>query len=274
MGLIPSFLKGKTYYTKEGPGVAKNGPQKKKFILFFEQFFANFGKLIISGLFTTAFTLPIVTLGLGSVGITNISRNIYCGRHSFGVSDYMETIKKNWKQALVVGLINTIVMALLAWDIHYFGTIVKDNNDTFSSVALGMCIFIFATFAMMKYYVWVLMITFKYTIKKIYKNSFKFVFLNFPKSLFVGICSIVAYGLAFLLFWYGGSFGLAIVVALAFTVWPPLKALLIQYCVFDSIKKIIIDPYYNEHPDEDIELRKSMGFLSDDEEEPVFEDAE
>ena len=45
MGLIPSFLKGKSYYTKEGPGVSKNGPQKKKFILFFEQFMASWAYL-------------------------------------------------------------------------------------------------------------------------------------------------------------------------------------------------------------------------------------
>ena len=177
---------------------------------------------------------------------------------------------------MLVGIINTVVMVLLAFDLYYFGSILKENKDTFASVALGMCIILFATLAMMKYYVWVLMITFNYKIKTIYKNSFKFVFLNFPRSILIGICSIAAYAMAFLIFWYGETIGLAIVMILAITIWPALKALLIQYCVFDSIKKIVIDPYYEEHPDEDIELRKSMGFLSDElpEEEIVFEDPE
>ena len=35
--------------------------------------------------------------------------------------------------------------------------------------------------------------------------------------------------------------------------------MLIQFCTFHSIKKYIIDPYYEEHPDEDIEKRHDLG---------------
>jgi len=42
-------------------------------------------------------------------------------------------------------------------------------------------------------------------------------------------------------------------------IYPGFNALLIQFCTFPSIKKFIIDPYYAEHPDEDIEKRKRLG---------------
>ena len=35
--------------------------------------------------------------------------------------------------------------------------------------------------------------------------------------------------------------------------------MLIQFCTFPSIKKYIIDPYYEKHPDADIEKRHDLG---------------
>ena len=37
-------------YEKEGPGISKNAPKKKTFIVFFETFFRNFWKFIVINL--------------------------------------------------------------------------------------------------------------------------------------------------------------------------------------------------------------------------------
>ena len=42
---------------------------------------------------------------------------------------------------------------------------------------------------------------------------------------------------------------------------------------FPSIKKYIIDPYYRDHPDEDIEKRKGLG-LEVEEPKPVLPEGE
>ena len=57
--------------------------------------------------------------------------------------------------------------------------------------------------------------------------------------------------------------------------YPGFNALLIQYCTFPAIKKYIIDPYYAQHPDADIEKRQSLGLEIEDTqpEENVFADA-
>ena len=54
--------------------------------------------------------------------------------------------------------------------------------------------------------------------------------------------------------------------------FPSFRSFLIQYNVFPEVKKYIIDPYYEEHPDEDIEKRRELGLLDDDENEAVFND--
>ena len=47
---------------------------------------------------------------------------------------------------------------------------------------------------------------------------------------------------------------------------------LIQFNVFPEVKKYIIDPYYEQHPDEDVEKRRELGLLDYDEDESVFDD--
>ena len=88
-------------FEKEGPGIAKDAPKKRSFVVFFEFFFRNFWKFISVNLVYAIMSLPIFTLGLANVGITNVARSIARDKHSFGLSDYIETIKKNWKQGLI-----------------------------------------------------------------------------------------------------------------------------------------------------------------------------
>ena len=96
-------------YEKEGPGISKNAPKKKGFIVFFETFFRNFWKFIVINLVYGLISLPVLTNGLASAGLTNVTRNIARDKHSFGVSDLWDTVKKNWKQALPAGIIKLVI---------------------------------------------------------------------------------------------------------------------------------------------------------------------
>ena len=64
--------------------------------------------------------IPIITSGLANVGITNVTRNIARDKHSFMLSDFFETIKKNWKQATIVTVINTIVYLLVFFALRFY----------------------------------------------------------------------------------------------------------------------------------------------------------
>ena len=51
-------------YEKEGPGISKNAPKKKTFIVFFETFFRNFWKFITINLVYDLISVPVLTNGL------------------------------------------------------------------------------------------------------------------------------------------------------------------------------------------------------------------
>lgn len=262
-------------YNKEGPGISKDAPKKKTFIVFFETFFRNFWKFMPINLVYWGMSLPLVTNGMANVGITHIARNTARDKHSFGLSDFFETIKKNLKQSIIAGIINIIIFALLIFDVVFFFNIKGKIGVIGTGIALAMLI----TFTMINYYLWTLIITFDYTIKQAYSNSFKLVFLNFKYSflvLFVNIFLIAAcVGLLFIT-GTAWKYVLAIEFLICLFVYPAFNALLIQYCTFPSIKKFIIDPYYAQHPDADIEKRQSLGLeieaACEEEEESVFDD--
>ncbi len=245
-------------YDKEGPGVYKDGPQKKTFVVFFETFFRNFWKFIMLNVVYSLISVPIVTNGIANVGLTNVVRNTARDKHSFGLSDFFETIKKNLKQAIIAGLINTVVFAVLIFDLSFFSRL----KGTAGVVSCGVALAILITFIMMNFYLWTLIITFKYTIKQAYSVSFKLAFLNFKNSLLIFVVNILIIAANIgLLFITGKSWIIALLfeILIFITVYPAFNGLLIQFCTFPSIKKFIIDPYYKEHPDEDIEKRKSLG---------------
>ena len=107
-------------YSKPGPGVKKNGPKKKGFVVFFEIYFRKFWKLILANLLFVLVSLPLVTVGLGNAGLTYITRNFAREKHAFIAGDFFDTIKKNWKQALPVGIINLILTAVVVFDVLFF----------------------------------------------------------------------------------------------------------------------------------------------------------
>ena len=256
-------------YEKEGPGVSKDAPKKRGIFLFFEFFFRNFWKLVTNNMVYSLISLPILTNGLAEVGITNVARNIARDKHSFGLSDFFDTIKKNWKQGLIVGIINILLYALLIFDLWFFWTAVKGS---FSTVAVAATLFMLFVLTCMNYYMWTLIITFNFSIKQIFVNSFKFVIINLKMNLFCMLCQILVIGFYVGILFLMGTYwtiALSIEIMILVCTYPAFRALLIQFCTFPCIKKCIIDPYYAQHPNEDIEKRRDLGL--EVEEEPQSE---
>lgn len=261
-------------YEKEGPGIAKDAPKKRSFIVFFDMFFRNFWKFITINLVHSLICLPIVTNGLGNVGITNVARNTARDKHSFGLSDYFETIKKNWKQGLIAGIINIFITLILAYDIYFFFNM---QSGLVSTIALGIAFSLVFFFVVMNFYMWTLMITFNFSLKQIYSNSFKFVIINLKKNFLCFFLLVFCYAIYVLLLFALKNFLFVVIfleIIMLVCVHPCFRALLIQVCTFDVIKKYIIDPYYEEHPEADIEKRMNLGLIDLEQKTFINEDGE
>ncbi len=256
-------------YNKEGPGVKKNERKKKGFFAFFEIYFRNFWKLfVVSFVYSAVSVIGLgFTNGLAKAGMTHVVRSMGREKHSFLLSDFFETIKKNWKQCLVLGILNMISLALLGLDIWYFWGQVSNAKDLAIGqiIGLGVSLAILIVVTYIKYYIWTMAITFSLSIKQLLKNGFHFCFINISKNLLMSVILGLLYLAVFVLAYMGpGLMVLAIIIA--FCVIPGFKMSIVQAMTFPSIKKYIIDPYYAEHKGEDIEKRRALGLeISEDE---------
>lgn len=259
-------------YNKPGPGVDKHGPKKKSFVVFFEIYFRKFWKLIIANLLYVLVSIPVVTKGLAEAGLTYITRNFAREKHAFISSDFFDTIKKNWKQALPIGIINLIATVILVFDLYFFFV----NTQGFMSYIMLAIIFtIYIVFTFMKYYMSMMMITFKLSIKQLYKNSLIFAFAGLKQNLFISLILILCYAIGFGIVYLLNYIGIVVLLMLYIFVFPAFRSLLIQYTIFPLIKKHMIDPYYKEHPDEDKEAKRALNIEEEDPEEDelaVFQD--
>lgn len=252
---------------------ANTTQQKTSFFRFFELWFQNLWMLVPINFVHCVISMLLIPSGLAQAGIANVTRNLTRDKHSFGLSDYFDTIKANWKQSLIVGILNLLVTVLLC-----FGLLFYYNSDgIFSDIALGFLLICFVIFSFMRYYMWTIIITFDLPVSKIYKNSFLLAFVNFKSNLFVGVIELALYAAVILtVVWIPHFIVLFLGTILAVFILPGFTNLLIQFNTFPTIQKYMIDPYYEAHPDEDISLRRSLSLdvkeHTEKDQEPIFHD--
>lgn len=256
-------------FNKPGKGIEKNGPQKTRFFLFFELFFRKFWKLILTNflfvasilpfiaittiiaqlfpnsprIFLIAISIPFLAMGPASAGLTKILRNFALEQPVFLWSDYFETIKKNWKQALSVSVINTIFGCLLFIAIYFYSAA---TEGIFRYIFVGLGLFFLLCYLFMQYYLYIMVVTFKFTLKQLYKNalilSLAALFLTNLITTFFLV--IIWLGIAILFF--SGSLGFSISMLIITTIAFSLSGFIIVFNSFPHIKRLIIDPYYEE----------------------------
>ena len=296
-------------YAKEGPGVAKNAPKKRAFFAFMDIYGRKFWQLAVAGLLWTVTSLPIVTCGLADAGLTRITRSYSREKHAFLKEDFFESVKKNRRPALIVGILNLVLTLILIYNLVTLIPIMipglylflgwapeaipaARDLTTLEMIVLVVSLMGYVTFTWMKYYIPFLLITFKLKIKQIYKNAFLFAGANIKVNLLISAILIAVYGLLGLVVLVTSNtpvdyLVLTIVLVLCVSVVPAFRSFLIQYCIFPSIKKLIIDPYYEANPDADKQARRDLNLEVEEDtpaaaetpaaqtqpaEEPVFTD--
>lgn len=262
--------------SKPGPGVSKNAPQKKRFFLFWELYARKIWKLVLANLLYVLLSLPVITQGLAQAGLTFVTRNYVRQKHVFLPSDFWDTVKKNAKQALIIGIEELVIGIVLGFDLVYAwnGLMMEETLSIGALLFFAVSLFIAISFLQVRYYLYLQLITFKLSVKQIWKNSILLSIAGFKQNVIISVSLLFIYAVALLMFLAFGvlSAGLLIVAYVFF--FPAFRSFLIQFNVFPLIQKHIIDPYYQEHPDEDMDKRRDLNLADDTQtsEETVFED--
>lgn len=263
------------YYTKEGAGIYKNGPEKGPFGRFMDILGNKWRSLLLADCMYLLLCLPVLTVGLADAGLTYITRNAAREKYAYPVQDFFATVRRTWKRALPVGIINLIVWAILGFNAFFYANSLflrVDGSEApvFHWLLFGLTIVGMLVFTFMTYYIPFQVVTFDLTLKQMYKNAFMFSLHNFWTNLLVfGILAVVLAVIAVPVLFIGSVewMWVSVLAGLVFLFfYPALRSLIIQFSLFPYIRKVMIDPYYEQHPEADRKPLRALNIEVEDDE--------
>jgi len=231
-GIILSIFGGLFNYTKEGPGVSKDAPQKKRFFYFFELYFRKFWKLCLLNLIYLMACIPVVTIGPATAGATYVLRNFAREEHAYVWYHFWKAFKSNFKQSFIMGIINLIVYGLSGWVILFY--VMNIGTNDYFIVLLAIAIIFVIVYSVFNYYTYLLMVTVNLSFKAIIKNSYIFTVLGIKYNFCVFLFSTIIVALEALFF------PLTLPVVLFIGVSTPM--FISVFGVYPVVKKYCIDP--------------------------------
>jgi len=186
------------------------------------------------------FGITAITWGWQQVGATYNLRSMVRHDPVYLWSDYIYAIKRNWKQALIVGILDFAILFLLVFDFLYFYMITGSFAIDFMFFIIFAMIILYL---IMRFYIYLLLITFDLKTLKIFKNALIFSVLGVKRNI-MALLGIIAMVVINLLLIVGGlSIGLAAPVILPLFYLLGFSGFMGAYAAYPVIKKYMIDPY-------------------------------
>ncbi len=195
--------------------------------------------------------LLLFTFGPVSIGVSYILRNIVRGEPIFFLRDFWYALRKNLRQGLLVGIIDLFLCFMLVYDLIFF----SGKLDSFvNGLMFWATVFMILIYFVMRFYIYILTLTFDLKIRHIFKNALIFAFLGFKRNFLASLGIILTVVLNFYLMMLYLPIG--IILPLIITVG--LCMFMATYAAWPKIKEIMIDPYEQEDPESsDISDEKS-----------------
>lgn len=213
----------------------------------------NYVPTTVTYVFIALTALIIFTFGFVNVGTAYIMRNIVKCEPIFFMSDFFYAIRRNWKQALIYGILDCLFCVLLVYDVIFF---YYNIGAFFSNVCFYVSLLLCIVYFVMRFYIYVMMLTFDLSIFKLLKNALIFTVLGFKRNVMAIIGMVLFCLLCYGVFLTYAPLGMLLPLLLMIST----MSFMAIYAAYPKIKKVMIDPYYKDEPEEAAE------------EDPVFRD--
>lgn len=192
----------------------------------------------------------LVTFGWQNVGASYILRSMVRGEPVFLFTDYFYAVKRNLKQGFLMGLIDLAVIFLLYFDFTYFASMPSSFfNDVCYFLILAMVVLYF----FMRFYLYLMMVTFELSIKKLLKNALIFVILGFKRNIMavLGMVLIISINVLLFALFAMTPLGIAIPLILPFLYLLAVLSFTAAYAAYPVIDRYMIEPYKSQQDDEE-----------------------
>ena len=186
--------------------------------------------------------LFLITFGLTNVGTTYILRNLARGDAVFMWSDFWYAIKRNWKQGIIMGILDLLILVLLIFNIrfYFYGL----NNTFLNGIQFYIAVAMLFLWFFMRFYIYILLVTFDLKIFKIFKNALIFAIIGFKRNFMALLGLLLLVFLNFAILYYIQPLGIVLPLVLTLS----NGAFMTTYAAYFKIKEIMIDPLEADAP--------------------------
>ncbi len=185
--------------------------------------------------------LLFLTFGPVNCGCAHILRSVIRREPVFLFADFFGTIKKNWKQGLLLGIFDLLFLGIVAYDIFVF--YLNYAISFFYTVAFFFSLGVLLIYLFARMYLYMLCITFDLKTFKLIKNAVIFAFLGFKRNImaFFGQAILIIVTVTFMT----TGMLMALGVLLPFVILCGLSLYIGYYASYKVIHKYMIAPYYD-----------------------------
>ena len=200
--------------------------------------------------------LLAITWGWQNVGATYVLRGLVRGEAVFVFGDFFYGIKRNFKQGFFMGLLDFIFCFVLIVDFMFF-------NEQSGSFGLDFMYFMILAliiiYFIMRFYIYLLLVTFDLKNFKILKNALIFSILGIKRNIlaFLGIVLLVAIHVALIILFVPMGISLPLIVPIVYIM--AATSFMAAFAAYPVINKYMIAPYAKENEDDEFMYLKDMG---------------
>jgi len=190
------------------------------------------------------FVFLMITFGWQNVGAAYLTRELVRGRPVFVWSDYFYAVKRNFKQAFWIGIIDFLVCSVLIYDfVQFYNMTGNLGLDLMFWCICGVSVI----YMFIRFYIYLLLINFDLKTVKIFKNALIFTALGFKRNILALVWLIVVIAVNVVLILVFLPMNIIIPLILPFLYLSAFALFTTTYAAYPVIKKYMIDPYYDEY---------------------------
>ena len=183
--------------------------------------------------------LTLFTFGVSTAAMTYIHRNFIRREPVDLAEDYFLCIKRNFKQALLLGLLDLLILFLIAFDlVSYF----YSNQNFAFLLLLYLTAFLSVLYFLMRPYLYLMCVTFDLKIVKMLKNACILAVTAIGRNLLWSFLALLVPALNVAVFAMVPSLG----VGMLFIFTVSIAWFFQVYGAWPVVKKHMIDPFYEE----------------------------
>ena len=187
--------------------------------------------------------LTFLTFGITKTGTTYIIRSMLRGEPAFLLADFKHAAKRNWRQALPIGMID--LAAFILFPVNIF-ILLESGGTFFNSILLWTNVIFLIVFLFMRPYIYLQMITFDLKIGKLIKNSMIFALLGFKRNLLALIGLIIMLLFMLLLILGIGGALLPLGIAIPLVILFSGASFMADFAAWFKIHDVMIAPQQTE----------------------------